>query len=364
MLKPGDTFKQVHRKVIQLGKGTVAYSPPSAKGAAPKVEAVTSVVLELPRMAWKDDSKWKAAVMDAQGAFQGMVTKAVEGTDFAGTKVTKVGPVTDKEKTTCIRGFARVPVAVLPELLGHSGMNEQRIFIRQFVPRNPTEQEQKDNFKLVNLWMTGEYITVKQEAEAVDPGKRFGLAWNSKGYAVKTKESEADELAPILTGKTFSKGEKYEISGADRDWPAELLFEAFSIEAEAPWEGAMSNKLLFKKGGRWVIRAATPPPRTLNFLDDYVISIRPVAEVRTTKEVQAPRRPTAGSHAAVAAGVACDAGGDMDCSNKEGEAGEEAEKQGVETKQEKVDKPAKRPLPPRPRHRRRQQPPHRRHLMT
>ena len=60
--RKGDEF-QMTRKLIQCGSQPVMYSPPAAKGKAPIVEEMCTLVLEIPKKVFGKDEDWKKKLL-------------------------------------------------------------------------------------------------------------------------------------------------------------------------------------------------------------------------------------------------------------------------------------------------------------
>lgn len=129
-----------------------------------------------------------------------------------------------------------------------------------------------------NLWMrTSNLQEARTKYDALPKQHTFGLAWSQKDYAVRVSASAAEELAPLVTGRAYTNGDKYEIHGVPRDWQPAELFEAMAT-TDNPWPRICEAQLLSKRPAqgafRWRIKAPMQPTTTVTFLDEYVLTIK------------------------------------------------------------------------------------------
>ena len=289
----GDTTRQVARKFVQLGTTPVMYNPPAARGKAPVVTPMATLVLELPKRVFPQEKEWKQAVTDACATFTTFVQKEAAGTEWADFKIHRCHPRVNNGHTTAIEAFARVPLSLFPALLKQSGVNDRRVFARPFLDKTATPTSDP---QYRNLWLHAASLPEAiKKYETLPTAKTFGMAWNAKDFAVRVSATDAAELAPLATGRPYVDGDRYEIIGVPRDWQANALFAALSA-TDCPWPRIQDAMLISRKPHHgaftWVIKAHDPPPAVIVFLDEYVLSIKKfeprAAPIRPRKEVPMP----------------------------------------------------------------------------
>ena len=290
--KQGAETKQHTFKLVQVGSQPVEYSPPAARGIAPTVTPMTTLVLELPRRVFKEEKDWKQAVLGAEKACTTLLRNELQNTQWNDTKVARCMPRHNDGQTTSLQAFVRIPTPFAALLLRKSGTNDANIFVRPFVDKTqPTETE------YTNLWLdTPNLEAARIKYHALPRGKTYGMVWSAKDYAVRVLTEDAPELAPIATGRSFILGERYEIHGVPRDWQPNELFDALA-STDNPWPKIQDAHVLNKKPSqgayRWLIKAPEAPPTPVIFLDDYVLSVKKFELRPTEKNVKVrPKPPT------------------------------------------------------------------------
>ena len=180
----------------------------------------------------------------------------------------------------------------MPQLLKKSGTTDTNVFVRPFV-----DVREKTVSEYTNLWLHATSLDeAKKKCAALPRDKTYGLAWSQKDFAVRVRNIDAAEIAPIATGRQFVMGDKYEIHGVPRDWQPGDFFEALNM-TDTPWprirEAQVINQRPMHGAYRWLIKAPEPPPTSIIFLDEYVLSIKKY-EARTPepKQHKLPPKPT------------------------------------------------------------------------
>ena len=204
---------------------------------------------------------------------QKLVQTSLANTAWSDTLVPMTKMKIDDGKTTAVQAFVRVPRTKADQMLKLSGMNEDFIFLREFVDK----QVQQQTHKFTNLWLQKvKFKEAKIKCAVIDNSKSFGLIWNKTGYGIRVKQEDASSLAPILTGRSYVVGDRYWLSGIPRDCSPESLFKALS-EADQAWDQIMTAHRITQKwfhgSMHWLVKSAVPPPTNLYFLDELVITV-------------------------------------------------------------------------------------------
>ena len=322
--KNGQILQQTKR-LVQCGTCKVACNPPTAKGQAPKTQAMCTVVLEVVRSAFASESDWQRAATNATCAMQQYLSEHVAQTEWSDHKLKKSIPITRDGKTTAIAAYVRLPTELAQPLIKHSGTQASMVFARYYTSKECMDKTPK----LINLWLKVETLQqAKQKYMALPQSKVQGLAWSPKGFAVRVLEEHASEIAPLATDMPYTAGEKYEIAGVPRDWtPAELF--ASLAATDTPWPEIERARLLFRKGRgahqRWIIKAPCPPTAIIVFLDEFALAIQKAED--PTPQVQARNShipaPTAGTWAQALATGHMEVEAPSEVSVEEGNAGKD-----------------------------------------
>jgi hypothetical protein len=273
-VKLGEITKQLSCKLVQLGSTPVTYNPPAARGKAPVVTPMGTVVLEIPRRVWTQETDWKRAVTEACATFTAFVRPALKETEWSDYKISRCAPKVVDGRTTAMEAFARVPLTCIPAILSKSGLTESHVFARLWVDKSDADAPPQYR----NLWMdTSTLSDAITKYQALPSAKVLGLAWNHKAFGVRVRTTDAPEIAPLVNGKPYVTGDRYEITGIPRDWRAEDLFQALST-TDCPWpritEAAVIRRTPRHGAFTWVVKAPEPPSSVIVFLDEFVLSIK------------------------------------------------------------------------------------------
>jgi hypothetical protein len=197
--------------------------------------------------------------------------------------------------TVAMQSIYRIPAEELHAVLRMPGMTDDRVFIRPFLTADVAkDSEHNHKVDTVNLWLgTSKWTEAKQKCDAMPADHALGLSWEAKGFGVRVMREFAAAAAPLLTGRDWMEGEKYEIAGIPRDsWHDEDLFKALN-EMDVPWTNILQAKVLFKKmqGGceRWTIKASHPPPAVQILLDNVVLRAKKAEPRRTPVKQPLPK---------------------------------------------------------------------------
>jgi hypothetical protein len=198
--------------------------------------------------------------------------------------------------------FVRIPETLLHTALRLSGTAESSgIFVRNFVGKDTPDAK-----VYTNIWLPKG--TTLQEANskhvALADDVAAGLIWSPKGYGMRIRTTEVATVGPTINGKVFVEGEAYELCGVPRDILPEDMLKALA-STEVPWPEAADGQVLSRRGSTWILRVSTPPPASIFFFGELLISVKPAQQRKPAAKSASAReqrpRPTKDGHDAAAA---------------------------------------------------------------
>jgi len=233
----------------------------------------------------------KTAVTQATVNFQLLLREKLKDTQWEDMKVFKTRSKVVDGKTVSIQAIVRIPVTRRDDVLQASGDNVKQIFTREFVDYNAASQ-----YKFTNLWLQTDKFSVAMVKYSTIPNdQKFGLVWSARGFGVRVRMQDATAISPIITGNKYVVGEKYIVAGIPADVTPQQLFEALST-CDVPWQQITEAQKLtqrYRNGAySWVIKATVPPPTSLFFLDECVITVS-ADTIRKKKEPEKAPKVTA-----------------------------------------------------------------------